>query len=649
MDGRLYALTKTKTDLDGLQDPAGGSRSIDKDQTYIDGAVIAPGTLPADSLLSHSLTTDYLDTDEVQAALVTKEQVETVLTGEIDTHNHSGLLPKPANMPTPTDRQVVSYNATNDDFELTDFSAGFQVSFTESQQLEDFESGGNVFTRGIDDTWVLVTDQFRSGSYSLKANVSNHYTPSYATFTFAVDNTESSFSFYYKLSNYLSFTLTVYLDDVSVFVKADTDVTTWTNVTIPITTIGQHTVKFRGSGYDNNQDYACIDDLLLATPSYTYYTQDITEHSGIPDLTGNAGKATVVNGTEDGFTFVDLPVDAAVTKAEVEAVLTGEITSHTHAAVHELPIGGTTGQILEKTDATDYSVGWVDKPTGETLATGWFPELTQEIGTGTQFEKSAIGLSGLQQLTFTLGKTSKIKINLSLYLFSTKIVDTYLTISADGGTTWFVADPYSNAFAAPYNAERPNDLVCTKFREINSNWNSSGEIKLSCTLPAGTFIVDVYHRTADAITYGAYGNLLEIWVEKPYIMDQDATESAIYAMAQSGGYTGTAAEFKTGLSTAALGNATAIQSIPVSIPETLGKDGYVLAFNETTGTFYLKLDDEGGGGTDSPYLVKTIKPLAAPAYLLTVGLYSQANPPAAAFQFLPADYQSKTSTIALAI
>ena len=47
-----------------------------------------------------------------------------------------------------------------------------------------------------------------------------------------------------------------------------------------------------------------------------------------------------------------------MTKAEIEDVLTGEISSHNHAAVYELPAGGSIGQILEKNSITDRDVIW---------------------------------------------------------------------------------------------------------------------------------------------------------------------------------------------------------------------------------------------------------------------------------------------------
>lgn len=49
-------------------------------------------------------------------------------------------------------------------------------------------------------------------------------------------------------------------------------------------------------------------------------------------------------------------------------------------------------------------------------------------------------------------------------------------------------------------------------------------------------------------------------------------------------------------------DAASILGKDVDIPSFLGKDGYILAYNEVTGKFYLKVDDgEGGGGETSNY------------------------------------------------
>lgn len=43
-------------------------------------------------------------------------------------------------------------------------------------------------------------------------------------------------------------------------------------------------------------------------------------------------------------------------------------------------------------------------------------------------------------------------------------------------------------------------------------------------------------------------------------------------------------------------NSESIKTKPVVVDDFTGKDGYILAYNETNDEFYLKLDSGGGGG-----------------------------------------------------
>lgn len=55
-------------------------------------------------------------------------------------------------------------------------------------------------------------------------------------------------------------------------------------------------------------------------------------------------------------------------------------------------------------------------------------------------------------------------------------------------------------------------------------------------------------------------------------------------------------------------NAKSIITKPVVIDDFTGKDGYILAYNETNDEFYLKLDSGGGGGGLTPF-ISTSTPL----------------------------------------
>jgi len=54
-------------------------------------------------------------------------------------------------------------------------------------------------------------------------------------------------------------------------------------------------------------------------------------------------------------------------------------------------------------------------------------------------------------------------------------------------------------------------------------------------------------------------------------------------------------------------DAVKIKSKNVNISDFTGKDGYILAYDETAGEFYLKADDGGGGGSEFTFLTLTDK------------------------------------------
>lgn len=58
-------------------------------------------------------------------------------------------------------------------------------------------------------------------------------------------------------------------------------------------------------------------------------------------------------------------------------------------------------------------------------------------------------------------------------------------------------------------------------------------------------------------------------------------------------------------------NAVKIKSKPVNILDFTGKDGYILAYDETAEEFYLKADDGGGGGSEFAFLTLTDKQFLA--------------------------------------
>lgn len=90
----------------------------------------------------------------------------------------------------------------------------------------------------------------------------------------------------------------------------------------------------------------------------------------------------------------------AMTKPEIEAVLTGQISTHSHAPVYELPLGGNIGQALKKKSATDRDVEWGDVAGGTSFAdvatgTGIITTTGWEANTGDYDLKLVLTVSGI--------------------------------------------------------------------------------------------------------------------------------------------------------------------------------------------------------------------------------------------------------------
>lgn len=71
------------------------------------------------------------------------------------------------------------------------------------------------------------------------------------------------------------------------------------------------------------------------------------------------------------------------------------------------------------------------------------------------------------------------------------------------------------------------------------------------------------------------------------------------------------------------GNAESLLAKPIVIPTFTGKDGYVLAYDETMGEFYLKAYE--GGGSDA-YSIRTFKKTTKPVYQIFENILSTNRP-----------------------
>jgi hypothetical protein len=110
-------------------------------------------------------------------------------------------------------------------------------------------------------------------------------------------------------------------------------------------------------------------DITLPTPNGGLWYRVSNVNDGEVSIKYSGATITTLKNTEQALLLANSTSawwmskgSGAMTKEEIEAVLTGEISSHTHPAVHELPTGGTADQVLSKIDGTDYNVQWSDPP-----------------------------------------------------------------------------------------------------------------------------------------------------------------------------------------------------------------------------------------------------------------------------------------------
>jgi len=72
-----------------------------------------------------------------------------------------------------------------------------------------------------------------------------------------------------------------------------------------------------------------------------------------------------------------------------------------------------------------------------------------------------------------------------------------------------------------------------------------------------------------------------------------------------------------------IGNAESLLTKHITIPTFTGKDGYVLAYDETEGEFYLKADEGGGGDV---YAIRTFRQITTPTYWIFDSILSTNKP-----------------------
>ena len=129
-------------------------------------------------------------------------------------------------------------------------------------------------------------------------------------------------------------------------------------------------------------------------------------------------------------------------------------------------------------------------------------------------------------------------------------------------------------------SDTPNDYVADKFVKVNADGTAfeygGGEI---VEIPQATELALGGIKAAEKTTETA-----EVKI--------DTATGKLYAPVSSGTGGGTDAE--------------SILTKPIAIPTFTGKDGYILAYNETNGEFYLKADEGGGGGGFERYYIEDL-------------------------------------------
>ncbi len=370
----------TQAEVDGLLTGLVGLLPRATDMTNLEDGYLVSYDALSDSFILRSNTDLSVDTSQI-AGLLPKPINMPVLTDnyvvayDADTSRFvlkedattalsqvSGVLPKPVTMPTLTDGYVVTYDAGTDRFVLepstaggantfegladtpvgysgqsgktlivnetetglvySESAGGFEVETTYDYETESFETETRVFPMSSTTSWVR-TDAFgHSGFYSLTNTFLTSGTAKEIDFTITVGE-PTSLSFWAKrMEKYTNFAVS--LNETSLInATSGQNAFDWTQYTTTLVA-GVNTLHVSASGANISAGVLFLDDIQVGAVT-TRFNQAITEHRGMPDMAGKAGKPLKVNPTADGVVY------EAITKAEVEAALTGQISSHSHA------------------------------------------------------------------------------------------------------------------------------------------------------------------------------------------------------------------------------------------------------------------------------------------------------------------------------
>lgn len=311
----------------------------------------------------------------------------------------------------------------------------------------------------------------------------------------------------------------------------------------------------KGGGAMTKADIEEVFTGVIETHSHPQPDMGFDELSDVPAYTGNAGKMPKINLTEDGIEFVDAGV-----------------------AENGIPSGGTTNQLFAKNSDADFDGKWVDAPQAVWSTSGSVTEGFESATPVFPRSENITRVSGGHSGSYS-GTTGQ-------YTNST---DHTITITAedDGNLSFW----------------------------YKTNWNLEGydtmQIYIDDVLKVSTKLIVDWTEFTEAIIAGehiikitkdnSYGATVEVWLD-------DIIVPAGTTYLQSITEHSNLPDFD---------NATKILTKPVNITDFTGKDDYILAYDETNGEFYLKVDDGGGGGSDitfyEPYVLQLTDMLVLPS------------------------------------
>lgn len=193
-------------------------------------------------------------------------------------------------------------------------------------------------------------------------------------------------------------------------------------------------------------------------------------------FTGALGELTVNTTTKrlhlhDGTTAggAPLPAVADLSNLVTTSGLTSTLAPYALTAnVHNVPAGGSTGQVLAKSSATDYALTWV-APNLATVQDRTFASATYTLQLGDSYIRVKWN-SGAAVVQIPNDSTVNFPIGTQITIFWNDANSVQITNASGVGI--YAPDP------APYNLRKPGSSVTITKVAANS-WDLAGDMKLA--------------------------------------------------------------------------------------------------------------------------------------------------------------------------